>query len=167
MEKYRDELVRWADRVGFQIELDPSKPTKDFQRYRLIGHDSSLKIDLVRETPPFLGEPRVIKGMRFEDRRTLFAEKIGALGRMEPKDLVDAYFIFRRSGEDRASLVQDAIAKQGGFDALTIAQHLRQLRALLPRIPPFLERYMISPVTAEELHEFCDSEASAISELRL
>lgn len=108
-------------------------------------------MDLCLDSPPFLGEPRERNDVRYDARRNLFASKLTAFfGRGEPKDAVDAFFIFAASGEDPSGLVSDALEKEAGRDLESIA---RGLEAFEPMDLPdsFRKSYMVKPVSKAEM----------------
>ncbi len=152
----------WGRTAGFVVEEDVTRRADRFRRFFLERADGRVKIEMIADSPPFFGPVRVSEKIRFEDRRTLFASKLGALaGRREDRDIVDAYFIFRHSGEDRVGLMRDAMDKTVGLDPLDIAVRLIEFDPG-PTLPSFLARYMIRDVSVEELKEFCREQAEFI-----
>jgi predicted nucleotidyltransferase component of viral defense system len=147
VERFARAIRTWGIERGFEVSIDPEFDTRYQTRYRFGLGEEVVKIDLCVDSPPFLGEPRERGGIRYDARRNLFASKLGAFfGRGEPKDAVDAYFIFSASGEDPAGLVSDALEKEVGRDLDSIARGLELFEPLdLP--DSFLESYMIKPVS--------------------
>jgi predicted nucleotidyltransferase component of viral defense system len=156
----------WGNEQGFRVEEDLTRRSDTFRRFYFWPANEPVKIEIIADTPPFFGPVRERAGIRCENLRTLFASKLVALvGREEVKDLVDAFFIFRHSGQDRAGLVQDAMEKTGGLTAQDIA--LRLLRFATAKTGEFLSNYMIRSVSAEELKEFCQTEGEILRNMSL
>lgn len=151
VERFARDIRTWGIECGFEVSVDPEFDTKYQTRYRFGLGDEVVRIDLCLDSPPFLGEPRERDGIRYDARRNLFASKLVAFfGRGEPKDAVDAYFIFSASGEDPSGLVADALEKELGWDLDSIARNLELYEPLdLPG--SFLESYMIKPVSKTEM----------------
>lgn len=163
--KFSGDVQFWCAAQGFRVEEDLTRRGERFRRFFVEGESGRLHVDLVADSPPFFGPVRVLDGIAFEDRRTLFASKLGALaGRSENRDVVDAYFMFRHSGEDRVGLIRDAVEKEPGLDPLDIAHRLLVFEP--DSVHDFLKRYMIRLVSAEELAEFCRTEADLIRGIR-
>jgi predicted nucleotidyltransferase component of viral defense system len=161
VERFARAIRAWGIEQGFVVEVDPGFDTKYQARYRFGLGEEVVKVDLCLDSPPFLGEPRARSGVRYDARRNLFASKLAAFfGRGEPKDAVDAYFIFT-SGEDPSGLVADALEKEVGRDFDSVARGLALYEPLdLPE--SFLRSYMIKPVSRAEMKACFREVATAI-----
>ena len=161
VERFARAIRAWGIEQGFVVEVDPGFDTKYQTRYRFGFGEDVVKVDLCLDSPPFLGEPRERSGVRYDARRNLFASKLAAFfGRGEPKDAVDAYFIFT-SGEDPSGLVADALEKEIGRDFESIARGLETFEPMdLP--DSFLRSYMIKPVSKAEVRERFREVAAAL-----
>jgi hypothetical protein len=107
-----------------------------------------LKIDLVRDFGPQYGERIHIGQVVVDSIENIGINKITAiLGRTEPKDFVDLYFILR-AGYDFDDLLAKAQAKDPGLHPFYLAGSLRQVRNFrrLPTTSP--------PLTLPELQQF-------------
>jgi hypothetical protein len=107
-----------------------------------------LKIDLVRDFGPQYGEHLHVNHVIVDSIENIGANKITAiLGRTEPKDFVDLYFILQAGLEFDALLVK-AQTKDLGLHPFYLAGSLRQVRNFrrLPATTP--------PLTLPELQQF-------------
>lgn len=107
-----------------------------------------LKIDLVRDFGPQYGEHLRVNQVIVDSIENIGANKLTAiLGRTEPKDFVDLYFILR-AGYDFDDLVAKAQTKDLGLHPFYLAGSLRQVRNFrrLPVTAP--------PLTTSELQQF-------------
>jgi hypothetical protein len=102
----------------------------------------TLQVDLVREFGPQYGEHTEVDGIIVDNIENIGASKLAAiLGRTEPKDFVDLYFILQ-SGYDFDELLTKAQTKDLGMQPFFLAGSLLQVRKLhhLPTTTPPLTR---------------------------
>jgi hypothetical protein len=107
-----------------------------------------LKIDLVRDFGPQYGEHLRVDRVIVDSIENIGVNKITAiLGRTEPKDFVDLYFILQ-VGYDFDDLLAKAQTKDLGLHPFYLAGSLRQVRNFrrLPATTP--------PLTLPELQQF-------------
>ena len=113
--------------------------------------DAPLKIDLVQDFGPQYGEHIRIDRVIVDSIENIGANKITAiLGRTEPKDFVDLWFILR-AGYDFDDLLAKAQTKDTGTHPFYLAGSLRQVlnfRRLPVTTPPLalfdLQRFMLA-----------------------
>ena len=142
-------MKAWGAGKGFLVE---TASTND-QHWRFIFREAQdeTKVDMVADSPPYFDDVRVIDGVRYESRRDLLAAKLATLpSRGEPKDIVDAYFILKHSGEDLGGLLHDVVEKDPGFDRERMAAGFLTFEPR-PGLLDVLKPYMIRPVSIEEI----------------
>src|SRR3989344_3639315 len=86
------EILNIINSYKAHIEHQVFGPT--FLQYILkIGNDS-LKINMVKDTPPHFGEVRVLESLRIDSLENIAVGKLLALfGRADTKDFIDIYFL--------------------------------------------------------------------------
>ncbi len=107
-----------------------------------------LPVDLVRDFGPQYGQHRKVGDIVVDSVENIGANKLTAiLGRTEPKDFVDLYFILQ-AGYDFDDLLAKAQEKDLGLQPFFLAGSLLQVRTLrnLPVTTP--------PLTFPELQDF-------------
>jgi hypothetical protein len=137
-----------AASLGARLEILTDAPA--FRRVLLVGPTGqTLRVDLVLDATERAGGPPVEShGLRVDPLREILVNKICAiLGRSEPRDLVDLFFL------DRAGFrVLDALAnakrKDAGLTPALLAWAISQVP--LDRLPDGL----LVPVSIEELRVF-------------
>jgi len=115
------------------------------------GEGQALKVDLVRDVGPQYGEHIKVGDVIVDSVENIGANKLTAiLGRTEPKDFVDLYFILR-AGYDFDDLLEKAKTKDLGLQPFFMAGSLlqvRQFRHLPNTMPPLalpeLQAFIIS-----------------------
>jgi hypothetical protein len=101
----------------------------------------------------------VIDGIRVDTLREIAVNKLCALlGRWEPRDLVDLFFI-TRAGFDPLSLITEARRKDGGLTPASLAFALRTAPAT------HLPHGMVAEVSLAELNAFRDRLVDALLRL--
>lgn len=121
-----------------------------FRRALLTGPaGQTLRVDLVYDTAERIGPPPVESGgLRLDSLREILINKICAiLGRSEPRDLVDLFFL-DRAGFRVVQALTDARRKDAGLTSAQLAWAIGQVP--LDRLPDGL----IVPVSLEELRTF-------------
>jgi predicted nucleotidyltransferase component of viral defense system len=140
-------VPRLAQELGCHI--GQSRRTENFIQFLLEPQTGEpLQVDLVRDFGPQYGERIEIDGVIVDSIENIGANKLTAiLGRVEPKDFVDLYFILQ-AGYDFNDLLAKAQAKDLGMQPFFMAGALLQVRKLhhLPATTPSLTR--------SELEEF-------------
>ncbi len=150
-----DLALREADVLIPQLAIDlgcrigRARRTEHFSEFLLEpGSGEPLKIDLVRDFGPQYGEYLKVEGVVVDSVENIGANKLTAiLGRTEPKDFVDLYFILR-TGYDFDDLLAEARKKDLGLQPFFMAGALLQVRNFrhLPVTTP--------PLTLSELQAF-------------
>jgi hypothetical protein len=143
-----DALVdQLATRLGCQIGR--SRRTEHFRQFLLESEaEGPLQVDLVRDFGPQYGQRRTIGGIVVDSIENIGANKLTAiLGRTEPKDFVDLYFILQ-AGYDFEDLLVKAQTKDLGLQPFFLSGALLQVRqfSYLPVTTP--------PLTVSELQDF-------------
>jgi hypothetical protein len=115
--------------------LGRSRRTEHFAQFLLEPESGDpLLVELVRDFGPQYGEPLVAEGVVVDSMVNIGANKLTAiLGRTEPKDFVDLYFLLQ-AGLDFDDLLVKAQTKDTGMQPFFLAASLLQVRQL-PRLP--------------------------------
>jgi len=126
-----------------------ARRTEHFRQFLLEPEDGeSLQIDLVRDFGPQYGEHIKMGDIVVDSMENIGANKLTAiLGRTEPKDFVDLYFILH-AGYDFDDLLAKAQEKDLGLQPFFMAGTLLQVRNFR-RLPA-----TIPPLTLSELRGF-------------
>lgn len=100
------------------------------------GQNVDLKIDLVNDTAPRVGDVDVDPVLgRTDNWRNILANKVAAVFRYEPKDLADIWVLARNRSFDWRDVISDALRKEGGIDPVMLHGILRSVpREELARI---------------------------------
>lgn len=101
----------------------------DFRRWLTVRGEERCVVDLVRDRAPAIEkQKRHLGTLVLDTRREIAANKVAALvGRSEPRDLVDLKFLLD-AGEPLERAMTDAMSKDAGVDAATVAWALESLR---------------------------------------
>ena len=136
-----------AEKVGAQLRSITVSP--GFRRYQLVRGTDSEILDFVHEQVPQLDERKDAFGIvRVDTLRDILANKIGTLvGRCDPKDIVDLFFL-ERHGWKALDHLDDARRKEGGLDLAVIAHLLNGVH--FEKLPAF----MIAEIAPSELEAF-------------
>ena len=112
-----------------------SRRTEHFAQFLLEPERGDpLLVELVRDFGPQYGEHLVAEGVVVDSMVNIGANKLTAiLGRTEPKDFVDLYFLLQ-AGLDFDDLLAKAQTKDTGMQPFFLAATLLQVRQL-PRLP--------------------------------
>ena len=150
-----DLALRETDVLITQVATDlncrigRARRTEHFRQFLLEpGTGEPLQIDLVRDFGPQYGEHIKVGDIVVDSIENIGANKLTAiLGRTEPKDFVDLYFILD-AGYDFEDLLTKAQEKDLGMQPFYLAGALLQVRNLrhLPITTP--------PLTHTELQDF-------------
>jgi len=127
-------LPALVEELGWEIRQ--ARHTEHFHRFLLGGLEGDLlQADLVRDFGPQFGEHRRVGPVIVDSLENIAANKLTAiLGRTEPKDFVDLYFILR-SGLSFERLLEMGRQKDTGMAPFYLAGALLQVRRL-PPLPP-------------------------------
>jgi len=132
--------------AGLGCRIGRARRTEHYRQFLLEPEGGQpLQVDLVRDFGPQYGQRRVVDHIVVDSVENIGANKLTAiLGRTEPKDFVDLYFILQ-AGYDFADLLAKAQAKDLGLQPFFLAGALLQVRHFshLPATTP--------PLTAAEL----------------
>lgn len=137
-----------AAALGARIEILTDGPA--FRRVLLSGPaGQTLRVDLVLDTTERIGGPPVEShGLRVDPLPELLLNKICAiLGRSEPRDLVDLFFL-ERAGFRILDAVADARRKDAGLTPALLAWAISEVP--LDRLPDGL----LVPVSLDDLRRF-------------
>ena len=140
-------IPQLAIKLGCRIGR--ARRTEHFRQFLLEPEaGESLQIDLVRDFGPQYGEHTRVGDIIVDSIENIAVNKLTAiLGRTEPKDFVDLYFILH-AGYDFDDLLTKAQEKDLGLQPFFMAGALLQVRHLrhLPATTP--------PLTLSELQDF-------------
>ncbi|MDD4648499.1 MAG: nucleotidyl transferase AbiEii/AbiGii toxin family protein [Desulfoplanes sp.] len=96
-----------------------------FVRMQIPGDDFALKIDFVDDVPFRSGIPVLTPLFKRTDTlENILSNKITALSRSEPKDVVDIVFISRHASFDWANIMANAVCKDMWVDPISVADIL-------------------------------------------
>ena len=139
-----DGLLRsYLVRTGWRVEQTGKAPR--FLRYRL---NDELQLDFVVDVPFRVGSPQRIDAVMVDSLKNIAVNKVCAiLGRLDPKDYVDLFFILRDQELDILELLDLAGHKDAGMDRFIWASLVGTAElGILPS--------MIRPVSLAELAQF-------------
>lgn len=137
-----------AAALGAWVEILSDAPA--FRRLLLTGPDGqTLRVDLVWETAERTGPPPAVAGgLRLDPPEEILVHKICTiLGRSEPRDLVDLFFL-ERAGYRVLDALPAARRKDTGLTPAQLAWAISQVP--LDRVPDGL----LEPLSLEELRSF-------------
>jgi Nucleotidyl transferase AbiEii toxin, Type IV TA system len=137
-----------ASELGARTEILTDSPA--FRRVLLTGpHGETLRVDLVRETGDRAGPPPgETGGLRIDPPEEIVVNKLCAiLGRSEPRDLVDLFFL-DQAGYPPLAALDNARRKDSGLTPGLLAWAITQVP--LDRLPEGL----LAPVSLDELRGF-------------
>lgn len=128
--------------LGWEIPL--ARHTDYFHRFLFRDREGeTLQVDLVRDFGPQFGQRQRFQNVVVDSLENIAANKLTAiLGRSEPKDFVDLYFILLREGLDFETLIEMARQKDTGLVPFYLAGALLQVRHIsaIPETHPPVER---------------------------
>ncbi len=132
-----------------RCRIGRARRTEHFRQFLLEPESGDpLQVDLVREFGPQYGQHTKVDNIVVDSIENIGANKLTAiLGRTEPKDFVDLYFILQ-AGYDFDDLLAKARMKDPGLQPFFLAGALLQVRHLqhLPATTP--------PITLSELQAY-------------
>jgi hypothetical protein len=137
-----------ATRLGARLEILTDAP--GFRRALVTGpHGETLRVDLVRETAERTGPaPVEADGLRLDPPEEIVVNKLCAvLGRSEPRDLVDLYFL-ERAGHPALAALDSARRKDAGLTPALLAWAITQVP--LDRLPDGI----VAPVSLDDLSAY-------------
>jgi hypothetical protein len=92
------------------------------------GETIDLKVDLVNDTAPHVGDVEVDPVLgRTDNVRNILSNKIAAIFRYEPKDVADVWIISRNRSFSWREIISDALRKEGGVDPVALHDILRSV----------------------------------------
>ena len=103
------------------------RKTSDFIRTEAKKNDTTLKIDFINDIEFKSGE--VVKFDKFskvDNLHNILTNKLTALGRLEPKDVVDVLFLWRKNKIDWEKAFEDAGRKEAFIDPLDVSVILEE-----------------------------------------
>ena len=137
-------VVRSVGRMGgLKIEQVQKRP--QFIRYQ-VGDE--LQLDFVTDVPFHVDSPSLLDQFMVDSLKNIAVNKVSAiLGRLDPKDYVDLYFILKDKQLDIFELLQLGAKKDAGLEPFVWASLVGAAEiSLLP--------HMVRPITIEELQDF-------------
>ena len=101
--------------------------SSDFIRTETKKYDTTLKIDFINDVEYKCGENvRFDMFSNVDNLYNILTNKLTALGRLEPKDVVDVLYIWRRNKVDWGKAFEDAAKKETYADPLDISAILEE-----------------------------------------
>jgi hypothetical protein len=92
------------------------------------GETMDLKVDLVNDTAPHVGDIEVDPVLgRTDNVRNILSNKIAAVFRYEPKDVADIWIISQNRSFSWREIILDALRKEGGVDPVALHDILRSV----------------------------------------
>ena len=149
------------------LEITESRETDEMLEYKVHGDPHPThplrKVDVVQDTPPIFAPPVLHGIIRVDALLSIAVNKVTAIFSRsdEIKDYVDLYFILNTQSFTLDPLLPMAAQKDLGFDELRFAANLAEVSEL-NRLVPFLQRYMVKPLRADDLVQFCEEAAARI-----
>lgn len=121
------------------------------------------RLDIILDTPPAFAAPELHGVVRVDALVSIAVNKLTAVFSRgdETKDYVDLYFILKSEPLELDTLLPMAAQKDLGFDELRLAGNLADV-SRLQALHAFLQRYMVEPLSAEDLVRFCEGLAGQI-----
>ncbi len=110
----------------------------------------TLKIDMVNDVAPQYGDPEWDEALgRVDSWRNILSNKVSALYRIEPKDVVDVWALARIRRFNWAEVIREAASKEAGLDPLILydlltsfpRQALSAIKWIISRPDDALERH--------------------------
>lgn len=150
---------------GERVELVRTFP--DFAQF-LLHHATQepIKIDLVFDHPPALGEKIRVGNVWIDSLPDLVANKLGCvINRSEVKDYLDLFYLLPAINLPPAELLALGQQKDAGLDALVLAYQLRYIQSV-PTAPPYFLANVPWPhlqASFQRLHDALLDHASATS----
>ncbi|MBI4236888.1 MAG: nucleotidyl transferase AbiEii/AbiGii toxin family protein [Deltaproteobacteria bacterium] len=150
---------------GERVELVRSFP--DFSQFLLHyrGHEP-LKLDLVFDHPPAVGEKLCVDRIWIDSLPDLVANKLGCIiNRNEVKDYLDLFYLLPAINLPPAELLALGQRKDAGLDALVLAYQLRYIQTV-PTAPPYFLANVPWPhvqASFQHLHDALLDDAKALS----
>lgn len=131
-------------KMGLTFAKEKGSPT--FRRYK-VGDE--LQVDVVRDIDYRVGAPLLIDGIMIDTKKNIAVNKVTAmLGRLEPKDYVDLYFLLKDGEFDIFELITLGQNKDGGLEPFLWTKIIADAEtfSVLPR--------MIVPCNLADLKKF-------------
>lgn len=125
-ERGRFALADAADELGATLEVRQAAP--GFQRVFVARGDEGVVVDLVWERVPQLSVEKLqVEGVRLDPPEEILVNKLTTVAsRCEVRDLVDL-MLLERSGLEIEAFLAEALRKDGGCTAATLAWALSQI----------------------------------------
>lgn len=134
----------WLRSRGIVFTRERGSPT--FRRYQI---NQELQVDIVRDIDYRVGSPLLMENIMVDSKKNIAVNKVTAmLGRLEPKDYVDLYFLLKDGEFNILELINLGKNKDGGLDPFLWSKIIADAETftVLPR--------MIVPLKLSELKAF-------------
>jgi hypothetical protein len=128
-----DALFRRRAR-DLKLRANQLQRSPGFLRYEI---DEQLQVDLVADVPSRVGSPELIDAFMVDSLENIAVNKVTAiLGRCDPKDYVDLYYLLTEQDLDIHELLRLGRLKDAGLETFTWASLLEYVDriAILPRM---------------------------------
>ena len=103
------------------------RKTSDFIRIEAKKNDTTLKIDFINDIEFKSGETVPFdKFSKVDNLHNILTNKLTALGRLEPKDVADLLFLWKKNKIDWGKAFEDAYKKEAFIDPLDVSVILEE-----------------------------------------
>jgi predicted nucleotidyltransferase component of viral defense system len=120
-----------AEKRGqFTIDYKRQRRSEHYFQMFLLKQEGAdevdLKIELVNDTAPHYGEFHMHPSLgKVDSLRNILSNKISALFRFEPKDMVDVWTIVKNISFNWQDIVEEAKTKETGVDPIAVYEIMR------------------------------------------
>jgi len=137
------------------LDTKRTKTFHTFTEFVVTEEDTTTVIQIALDSPYKLSEPVIFEdfpNLKIDSFIDISANKLLALlGRSEPRDFIDVYFVIKSGKLSREQLIESAKKKDTGFDLYWLAIAFKNAELLTQEI---LETYMVDQISLKELKQF-------------
>lgn len=180
------EFSTWVERLYAALEQEAGRGTLSILTDRVLRFEDyvqiflqgsikdevvTLKMDIVNDVAPHYGDTEWDEALgRVDSWRNILSNKVSALYRIEPKDVVDLWALARINRFNWAEIIREAASKEAGLDPLVLYDLLKSFPTqALPSIKwvtgmPDEALFMANlNIIAKEMFEGLDNTLATIS----
>ena len=137
------------------LDTKRTKTFHTFTEFVVTEEDTITVIQIALDSPYKLSKPVIFEdfpNLKISSFIDISANKLLALlGRSDPRDFIDVYFIIKSGKLSREQLIESAKKKDTGFDLYWLAIAFKNAELLTQEI---LETYMVDKISLKELKQF-------------
>lgn len=120
-----DKFLKLQKEYNYEIDKKRIIVRNDFMQIYLVKNDYDLKIDFINDVAPHFGDFHFDNfGNKIDSLRNILSNKITALYRYEPKDVVDVWIISKNYKFDFVEIINEAKQKEISVDVISIYEIL-------------------------------------------